>query len=183
MRATGSAWTVVVYVVAVAGFIRAQSPRPGVAPAKPASEARPPADLAQLMKGIVYTNSNVVFAAQGENPDEIKPDPKAAVSPNPLTSVFGKWQAVENSALALAESASLLMVPGRTCSNGVDVPIRNADWAVLVQGMREAGMTAYKAAQSKNQDNILSAAEAVTTSCENCHRKYRERRNVADRCR
>jgi len=39
---------------------------------------------------------------------------------------------------------------------------------------------AYKAAQSKNQDNVLSAAEVVTTACSNCHAKYR---NSGNRCR
>ncbi len=38
-------------------------------------------------------------------------------------------------------------------------------------------MTAYKAAQSKNQDNILMA-----TACSNCHDKYREKTDPADRC-
>ena len=32
--------------------------------------------------------------------------------------VYGGWQSVENAALALAESANLLMIPGRMCSNG-----------------------------------------------------------------
>jgi cytochrome c556 len=44
-------------------------------------------------------------------------------------------------------------------------------------------MKAYKAAQSKNQDNILDAADAVATACANCHDKYREKPNLADRCK
>jgi cytochrome c556 len=44
-------------------------------------------------------------------------------------------------------------------------------------------MKAYKAAQSKNQDNILDAADAVATACSNCHDKYREKPNLADRCK
>jgi len=173
MRRTRIACMLIVHAVLSAGFVCAQSQ----------NRAAPPADLAQLMRGIMFPSSNVFFAAQDQNPDEIKPDSKPAVSPNPLTSVFGKWQAVENSALALAESASLMMIPGRKCSNGADVPLKNPDWAKLVQEFREAGLTAYKAAQSKNQDNVLSAAEVVTNSCSNCHRKYRERPNRADQCR
>jgi len=142
--------------------------------------SRPPADLAQLMRGMIYPSANVFFAAQGDEPSTIKPDPKPSVSPNLLTSTFGKWEAVENSALALAESASLLTIPGRKCSNGVDVPLKNPDWEKFVTELREAGLVAYKAAQSKNQDNVLSAAEVVTTACSNCHEKYRNSRN---RCR
>ena len=87
---------------------------------------------------------------------------------------------MENSAIALAESASLLSIPGRKCSNGVDVPSTNPDWEKFVTELREAGLLAYKAAQSKNQENILSAAEILTTACSNCHSKYRAGRN---RCR
>jgi hypothetical protein len=162
----------------------AQSPgRSPVSATKASPTSRIPANLSQLMKGILYPNSNVIFAAQTHNPADIKPATDPAMSTNPLTSVYGKWEAVENSALAIAESASLLSSPGRKCSNGLDVPLRNADWSKLVQEVRDAGMTAYKAAQSKNQDNILSAADALTTACENCHAKYREKPNIADRCR
>ena len=172
MKTTFAVPVLILCIALLAGIVSAQSP------------ARPtPADLAQLMRGIIFTNSNVVFFAQDQNPDEVNPDKKPALSPNPLTSVFGKWQAVENSALALAESASLLMLPGRTCSNGVKVPVADPTWVKMVQDMREAGLTAYKAAQSKNQDNILSAAEVVNNSCENCHRKYRQKPKAADRCR
>jgi hypothetical protein len=135
------------------------------------------------MKGIFYINSNVIFAAQTQNPSDMKPAADPAMSTNSLTSSYGKWEAVENSALAIAESANLLALPGRKCSNGLEVPLRNADWSKLIQGVRDAGMTAYKAAQSKNQENIISAADALTTACENCHAKYREKPNLADRCR
>ena len=125
----------------------------------------------------------MIFAAQGDNPDDIRPAKDPATATDLLASSYGKWQAVENSALAMSEAAGLLMMPGRKCSNGVAVPIRNADWPKFVQGLREAGMTAYKAAQSKNTDNILTAADAITEACANCHNKYREKPNLADRCK
>jgi hypothetical protein len=142
------------------------------------------ATLAQLMKGILYPSSNVVFAAQGQNPADVKPDGRdASLATNPLASTYGQWEAVENASLAITEGANLLMVPGRKCSNGRDVPLQNADWSKLVQGLRDAGLTAYKAAQSKNQDNILMAADVLSTACGNCHDKYREKANFADRCK
>jgi len=167
--------TIVAFLLAATA--RAQSP---TAVGRALSASPPPADLAQLMKGIIYPSSNVFFAAQGDDPAKIKLDSKPSVSPNLLTSSFGRWEAVENSAIALAESASLLMIPGRKCSNGVDVPIKNADWEKFVTELREAGVLAYKAAQSKNQENVLSAAEALTTACSSCHSKYRNSKN---RCR
>ncbi len=151
--------------------------------AAPAAQFRVYATLAQLMKGILYPSSNVIFAAQSENPADVKPAPDPSAATNPLASSYGKWEAVENSALAIAEAANLLMLPGRKCSNGLDVPLKNPDWPKLVQGLREAGMTAYKAAQSKNQDNILMAADTLSTACSNCHDKYREKAKLTDRCK
>ncbi len=167
---------------------RAQTPAPKAAPA-PSKTAAPRAptqvyaNLAQLMRGILFPNSNVVFAAQGDNPADVAPAKDPAVATNPLASTYGKWAAVENSSLALAESANLLIIPGRKCANGRPVPINNPDWPKFVQGLREAGITAYKAAQSKNQDEILNAADVLTTACSNCHDKYREKTDLADRCK
>jgi hypothetical protein len=166
---------------------RAQAPaqRPAPAPARAAraaSQAVVSATLAQLMKGILYPNSNVIFAAQDQNPADVPPAKEPSTATNPLASSYGKWEAVENSALALTEAANLLIIPGRKCSNGKDVPIKNADWPKLVQGLRDAGIMTYKAAQSKNQDKILEAADAMTTACSNCHDKYREKPKLADRC-
>ena len=80
-----------------------------------ASRAQVEATLGQLMKGILYPASNVIFAAQSENPANVKPakDPSAAT--DPLQSSYGKWEAVENSGLAIAEAANLLTLPGGEC--------------------------------------------------------------------
>ena len=141
------------------------------------------ANLAQLMRGILYPNSNVIFAAQSTNPAEVKQASDAATATDPIASVYGGWMAIENSGLAIAESANLLMVPSRLCQNGKPVPIQNPDWAGFVKELRDAGMVAYKAAQSKNQDNILAAADTLTTACAQCHDKYREKPGGdAERC-
>jgi len=140
------------------------------------------ADLQQLMRGIFYPASNVFFAAQTDNPAEVKPAKRASIATDPLQSTYGGWQAVENAALAIVEGSNLLMVAGRKCGNGVDVPLKNPEWAKLVQEMRDAGLKAYKAAQSKNQDNVLDAADTLTTACADCHGKWREK-NPADRCK
>ncbi|PYS11953.1 MAG: hypothetical protein DMG15_16075 [Acidobacteria bacterium] len=168
------------------GGTSAPAPQRGGAPAPArggaASSGRVYANLGQLMKGILYPNSNVIFAAQNQNPAEVKPAQDPATATDPLASTYGKWEAVENSALALSEAASLLLVPGRRCANGRPVPLQNPDWPKFVQGLREAGMTVYKAAQSKDQDKIIDAADVMTTACANCHDKYREKTNLADRC-
>ena len=169
------------------GATSVPAPQRGAAPAPArggaaASSARVYANLGQLMKGILYPNSNVIFAAQSQNPAEVKPAQDPSTATDPLASTYGKWEAVENSALALSEAASLLLVPGRRCANGRPVPLQNPDWPKFVQGLREAGMTVYKAAQSKDQDEIVDAADVMTTACANCHDKYREKANLAERC-
>ena len=172
---------IIAFLVAPCGAQPRAGQRPAVAATPPVQH--PVANLSQLMKGILYPSSNVIFAAQTENPADVKPAADPAMATNPLASAYGKWQAVENSALAIVEAANLLTIPGRKCSNGLNVPLRNADWPKLVQNLRDAGMTVYKAAQSKNQDNIVAAAGDLTEACDSCHGKYREKPNVADRCK
>src|SRR5690348_9761449 len=123
--------------------------------ARAQSPAAPvPANLAQLMKGTLYPASNVVFAAQDQNPSDVPRAKDPNMATDLLTTVYGKWEAVENSALAITEVANLLTLPGRKCSNGLDVPLKNADWDKFVQELRDAGMTAYKAAQAKDQGKM-----------------------------
>jgi cytochrome c556 len=177
-----------ILAITVSAFLVDRSLAQAPAPARPQAAAgtRAPkvaANLGQLMKGILYPSSNVIFAAQSENPADVPPAKDPSTATNPLASSYGKWEAVENSALALSEAANLLILPGRKCANGRDVPIGNADWPKLVEGLRDAAAKAYKAAQAKNQDGILDAADTMTTACANCHDKYREKPNLADRCK
>ena len=173
-------------ILTLAGLCDAQAPAASPAKAKPSTGAQPPkvyANLAQLMRGVLFPNSNVIFFAQNDNPADVKPAKDPSLATDPLANTYGKWAAVENSALALSEAANLLIIPGRKCSNGLPVPINNPDWPKFVQGLRDASMEAYKAAQSKNMDNILTAAGDLSTACSNCHDKWREKANLADRCK
>ena len=105
------------------------------------------------------------------------------MSTDPLTSSFGGWQAVENAALALAESATLLTNANRHCSNGVAVPAKDPAWAAFVQEVRDASMKAYAAAKAKDQDKMIETADALSTSCSGCHRKFRDRKAPENRCK
>jgi hypothetical protein len=140
-------------------------------------------NLAQLMKAIMFPNSNIIFATQDVDPATVKQasDPSTAV--NPLESAYGGWEAVANAGIALSEGANLLLIPGRTCSNGRPMPLNNPDWAKFVQELKAAGAAATKAALSRNQDNVIAAADTMTTACGNCHDKYRENpKGVPGRC-
>ena len=151
------------------------------APAAASASGQVHGDLRQVMRGILFPNSNVVFAAQDKLDVKQAKDPSTAT--DPLASTYGGWQAVENAGIALAESANLLTIPGRKCSNGRDAPINNEDWKKFVQELRDAGMNTYKAAQAKSSDKIVDAAGAMTEACSHCHDKYREKpAGEKDRC-
>ncbi len=174
--------------LALAGGCYAQPPAPAGSkaakvPAAAAMRSEITADLRQLMRGILFPNSNVIFFAQEDDPARVPPAKDPSLSPNPLASTYGGWTAVENSAKALGEAANLLILPGRKCANGLPVPVNNPDWPKFVQGLREASAEAYKAAQSKNMDNIVTAAGDLSTACSNCHDKWREKPSLEDRCK
>src|SRR5215471_7743063 len=143
------------------------------------------ANLNQLMRGVLYPAANVVFFPQFEDPGKVQPIPgrDASMATDPLRSSFGGWQAIENGALALAESANLLLVPGRVCSNGTPVPLTDPAWTTFVQEVRDAGMKAYTAAQAKDQDKLINLSETVSNACAHCHRKWRDRKTAANRCK
>jgi len=162
----------------------AQAPTRGTAPRPAPATAAPKVEenLLQLMRGILYPASNVIFAAQDDLSKQ-PAAPDASTSPNPLTSTYGGWTAVENAALAIAESANLIRLPGRLCSNGKPVPIQRADWIRDVQKLREAGRTAYEAAKKKDKDAIVDVSGTISDACSACHDVYREKKTgVQDRC-
>ena len=152
-----------------------QPTAPAAKPKEGAPAAQIHGNLSQVMRGILFPNSNVIFAGKNANPADLKPDKDPSTATDPLLSTYGGWTAVENSGIALAEAANLLTIPGRKCSNGHDAPITNPDWPQLVQGLRDAGMKAYEAGKSKNMDKLVDAADTMTTACANCHEKYRDK--------
>ena len=184
MRKSGALAAVIAVVAGAATIAVVQAQAPAAAPkpaaATPAAGAAPAryrthGNLNQVMRGILFPNSNVVFAAQNEEFASLKQDKDPSLATDPLRGVYNSWTAVEDSGYALAEAANLLMIPGRVCSNGKPAPVANADWAKFVAGLRAAGMEAVKAAKAKNQDAMLDVSDKMTTACAACHDVYREK--------
>ena len=164
----------------------AQTPRvtapSGRGAATVSTSARPDATLLQLMRGVLYPASNVIFAAQDDLGKYTPPD-DPSTSLNPITSTYGGWDAVENASLALAEATRLLTVSGRPCSNGKIAPVQRADWKKYADGLRQAALKSYKAAQMKSTDAMVDAASDLSEACAMCHQVYREKPNGnQDRC-
>jgi hypothetical protein len=170
-------------------FVACGSPvqAPAPAPAAAGPTPQPYGNLAQVMRAIPFPNSNMIFDSGNEDPEaksKKKPAPKGgggSASAN-YSEIYGGWQGVEQAAIALSETANLIMIPGRMCENGKPAPLDKEDYQKAAAGLAEAGKVALKAAQSKNLDMMLEAGGTVTEACSKCHEVYRDKDNNADRC-
>jgi hypothetical protein len=81
---------------------------------------------------------------------------------------------VENSSIALAETANLIMIPGRKCENGLPVPLQQDDYKKAAKSLADAGLATYKAAQSKNLEAMVELSGTISDACAACHEKYRD---------
>lgn len=153
-------------VILVAGTATAQQDPP----------PEPVGDLAEVMRGILFPNSNILFDAQsndpGAPPEESNADGGGASAR--FAAIYTGWEAVENAAVALSEAANLITLPGRLCENGRPVPIEQNNWKEFVVGLREAGQVAYKAALNQSQEEAIDATNYVAEACSNCHSVYRD---------
>jgi hypothetical protein len=147
------------------------SPAPtSTAPATSASQVK--GTLNQVMRGILFPNSNIIFDAQDKDP-AAPVDPKDQGS-SPYAGTYGGWEAVENASIALAEAANLVALPGRNCANGKPVPLNDPTFQKGLVVLRDVAMQSYKAAQDKKQDAFLDVADKVTQACATCHDVYRD---------
>jgi hypothetical protein len=160
----------------LATVVTAQAP---ATPARPAARpaAKPTGDLAQLMRGILFPNSNVIFDAQSNDPGAPKKETSAPGGGASATfaNVYAGWPAVEGAAVALAEAPDLILKPGRVCSNGKPAPVQRADFIKFAQGLREAGIASLAAAKAKSQDKVIESTDKVAEACANCHEVYRDK--------
>jgi mono/diheme cytochrome c family protein len=142
--------------------------------------------LNQVMRGILFPSSNVLFDVQTKDPGAgskggvAKAD--AAQTSTRYGDVYSPWQVVDAAAISIAEIGPVLMQPGRRCENGKPVPIDQADWKQYVQGVVEAGRAAYRASQMRSQDAVSDATNTISDACANCHRVYRDVASAAMRC-
>jgi hypothetical protein len=146
---------------------------------KPAAAAgptqQPYANLAQVMRAIPFGASNIIFDTQTNDPEAPKKEVGGDSASARFASVYKGWPVVEHNALALSEMANLMLIPGRLCENGRPVPLEREDFRKFIQGLADAGKAAYKAAQSKNQDQMVEVSDTVATACSNCHEVYRDK--------
>jgi cytochrome c556 len=109
------------------------------------------ASVHQIMTAITIPASDVIFDAAATTTKDIA------------------WDTVQNSALTLAESGNILMLPGRAPDN--------QEWVKESQAMIDAAMLAFDAAASRNVEQLGVAGDKIYNTCEGCHKKYMQKDN------
>lgn len=162
----------------LAAFI--QQAGSGVTAAPAASAAGPTGNLQQVMRGIMFPNSNILFTVQTHDPGEKKKAGDATFNGGFNWAMWGNdlysgWDIVDYAAIALAESAPLMLTPGRRCENGQPVPVNDPDWIRFTQEMAEVGKAAYRASQTRNQEKVSDITSDIADACLHCHQVFRDK--------
>ncbi len=148
---------------------------PGAVPAA----APPPGNLAQVMRGILFPSSNLIFNVQNQDPGQQKMGWQPGDTPFGWADwgagIYSGWELVDYAAIAIAESAPLMLTPGRRCENGRPVPIDRPDWMQFTLEMADAGRAAYRASQSRDRDAVIEVTNAIADACLRCHEIYRDK--------
>lgn len=117
-----------------------------------AGSDRPPTrnvgSMSDLMVKIIYPTSDALFYIESRTP-----------------TTETEWTALEGQALMLAESANLLMMPGRARDQ--------KQWMADATLMLDAGAAAVKAVKTRNVEAISTLNEQLLESCTSCHKHYR----------
>jgi mono/diheme cytochrome c family protein len=157
------------------------------APASTQGRAYPPlGNMAQLMRGIFFPNSNLIFTVQTRDPGApAKPTPD---NPNAGFSfvdwgagIYGGWELVDNAALALADASPLMLVPGIRCENGRLAPVTEPEWIKFTEDLIAVSRRVYRLSQARNQEAVAEATGDLSDSCAACHGVYRESRGRGGR--
>ena len=109
---------------------------------------QPASTMSELMVKIIYPASDAIFYITTR-------EPKTQV----------EWEELQGKALAVAESANLLMMPGRARDQ--------EQWMDDAKLMLDAGRAAFRAAKAKDMAALDALNDQLYTSCTSCHQHYR----------
>ncbi|HEX4999926.1 MAG TPA: cytochrome c [Terriglobia bacterium] len=140
-------------------------------------------NMAQVMRGILFPSANIIFTVQSVDPGAPrKPAAEDAAGDGGFNwavwggGIYPPWEMVDYAAIAISESAAMMMTPGRRCENGKPVPIDDPEWQKFTQELADAGKAAYKASQTRNQEAVSESTNQLNDSCLHCHQMYRDKR-------
>jgi hypothetical protein len=142
----------------------------------------PLGNMAQLMRGIFFPNSNLIFTVQTRDPGA-KPEPAAGGGQTSGFSfvewgagIYGGWELIDNAAIALADASPLMLTPGIRCENGRLAPVTDPDWVKFTEQMIAVARKTYQASQTRKQEVVAEATGDLSDACAACHQAYRETR-------
>ena len=126
---------------------------PGTAPERTAADTaaiapRPASTMSELMIRVIYPTSDAVFYVGTRAPAS-----------------DAEWGELQSQTLMLAESANLLMLPGRARDTG--------RWMADAKLMFDAGVAAFRAAKAKDMEALEAVNDQLYQSCVQCHQHYR----------
>ncbi len=170
-----SASVLVLVIVAACG-------RTSSEPAAPEARQVPVATVKDLMLSIIDTNADVVWqsvsaVSNAEGTTETRPQTDE------------DWARVRYGALALAESANLLMVPGRKVARpgersevpGIELEPEEMDALIAKDpaafykhavALRDAALDVVAAVDRKDADKVFEIGEHIERACEGCHTQF-----------
>jgi hypothetical protein len=140
------------------------------------------ANLLQLMRGIFFPTSNMIFNVQTHDPADKKVAPQTGGGAGGFNWVqwggglYSGWEDVDYAAATLAEVTPLLLTPGRVCQNGKPVPVARADWVRYSTDMLQAARKAYEASRTRNRKAVSDSTNDLADACLACHTVYRDKR-------
>jgi cytochrome c553 len=135
---------------------KSETPAPA-APAASATHFQEVVDVKQLMNWIMEPSSDVIWDAVGtvitaEGEENKRPETDE------------QWTAVRDAAAVVAESANLLLTPGR---------IRDEDdWVKHAHELTKAAQAAIAAAEAKDVDSLFTTGGDIYLACTACHEQY-----------
>lgn len=103
--------------------------------------------MSELMVHIIHPTSDALFYVSSRAPETAE-----------------QWKDLQAKALTLAESANLLMMPGRA---------RPGQWTRDSRQMLDAASAAFSAAKARNQAGVEAVSDQLYESCVSCHKAYR----------
>ena len=156
------------------------------APAAPAASGEPTylptATIKDLMLSLVDPSADVVWLSVTTIVDE-----KGLVETVPKTDE--EWKKVRHGAIALAEAANLLKMPGRRVAQpgeksdtpGVELEPDEMDvliakdraaWNERATHLHDAATNVIAAIEAKDGNEVFELGEQIEEACENCHKQY-----------
>jgi hypothetical protein len=150
--------SVALFISAIAFIVAgARSARPQIPTHADVPPAPPVASVKQIMNAIVLPNANVIYNAVGTIMTGAKVEEIAPKNDK-------EWAAVGDSAAAIVESGTMLLVGDRL--------VDKREWLSYTERFIAAGKAALAAANEKKPDGVLAAGGDLNETCDACHEKY-----------